>query len=214
MIRVVLIDDHWVVREGLEAVLEDATDMELVGTAEGGHEGVRVVAATEPDIVLMDLSMPKGNGVPAIAEIAKQHPKTRIVVLTMFGEKGSILTALEAGASGFLLKDSSPAEVLEAIRQASAGHSPLDPRAASAVISALRSDGQSRSNHELSERELEVLGLVAQGLLNKQIARQLGIAESTVKAHLTQIYSRIGVSDRLQATLWAQRNDISSPTTQ
>ncbi len=213
MIRVVLVDDHWVVREGLMAVLEEAEGMKLVGTAEGGHEGVEVVADTKPDVVLMDLSMPKGNGVPAIAEITKHHPATRVVVLTMFGEEGSILAALEAGASGFLLKDSSPSEVVDAIRSADAGHSPLDPRAASAVISALRTDSSLPTQHELSQRELEVLSLVAQGLLNKQIARQLGIAEATVKAHLTQIYSRIGVSDRLQATLWAQRNGIGGPTT-
>ncbi len=208
MIRVVLVDDHWVIRQGLEAVLEEAIDMELVGIADSGPEGVRVVASVEPDVVLMDLSMPKGNGEPAIRKIAAGQPDAQIIVLTMFGEESRILAALEAGASGFLLKDSSPDQVLEAVRQAAAGHSPLDPRAASAVISALRTDTHSPTQEDLSTRELEVLDLVAKGLQNKQIARALSIAESTVKAHLTQIYGRIGVSDRLQATLWAQRNDI------
>jgi len=202
MIRVVVADDHSVVREGLAQLLSTAADVELVGAAANGSEAVDVVERERPDVVLMDLSMPEVDGAEATRRILAADPTARVVVLTSFADDRHILEALQAGAIGYVLKHAEPDELLGAIRAAAAGDAPLDPKAARVLLESKRV----RPDQQLSSREVEVLRLVAAGLANKQIARRLGIAERTVKAHLTNIFTRIDVTDRTQAALWAERN--------
>ncbi len=202
MIRVLIADDHQVVRSGLEQLLATADDIELAGMAADGAEAIEQAAALAPDIVLMDLSMPGTDGIEATRAITAAGGATQVVVLTSFSDKQRILDALDAGAAGYVLKHAEPDELLDAIRAAHEGGSPLDPKAARVLLDRQRTS--SASPTKMSEREQEVLRLVAAGLPNKTIARQLGIAERTVKAHLTSIFQRIGVTDRTQAALWAR----------
>jgi DNA-binding NarL/FixJ family response regulator len=207
VIRVLLAEDHAVVRKGLERLLETADDLEVVGAAADGEQAVALAGELEPDVVLMDLEMPRLGGIEATRQIAARATAARVVVLTSFSHEERILDALDAGAIGYLLKDAEPDELLRGIRAAAEGESPLHPRAASAVLEAR---GRRRPGAELSERQRTILVLVAEGKQNKHIARALGISEKTVKAHLTSIYQALGVTDRTQAALWAQRNRITS----
>ncbi len=202
MIRVLIADDHQVVRSGLEQLLATADDIELVAMAANGAEAVDLVAEHHPDIVLMDLSMPELDGVAATRTIVAAGGSTQVVVLTSFSDRQRILDALDAGAAGYVLKHAEPDELLEAIRAAHDGGAPLDPKAARVVLDRQRASAGSPA--KMSDREVEVLRLVAAGMANKNIARKLGIAERTVKAHLTNIFQRIGVTDRTQAALWAR----------
>ncbi|MDH4147838.1 MAG: response regulator transcription factor [Acidimicrobiia bacterium] len=204
MIRVLVVDDHVIVRNGLEQLLETVADIELVGTAGDGEEALRQVKRLQPDVVLMDLSMPVMDGVQATQRIATAHPDVAVVILTSFGDQTRILDAVNAGAVGYLLKHADPEEILNGIRAAYEGGSPLDPKAARVVLTSRRTAGTA----QLTEREQEVLQLLSEGLPNKTIARRLGITERTVKAHLTSIFQRLGVTDRTQAALWA-RNHLS-----
>ena len=210
-IRVVLVDDHAVVRSGLALLLGVAEDIEVVGEARDGQEALAVVAATGPDVVLMDLQMPGLDGVAATREITAAG-SAQVLVLTSYSDTGRILAALDAGAVGYLLKDVEPQALLDGIRAVVRGDSPLHPRAARELVAARRGDSApaARSDSvtpaDLTQREREVLGWVRAGLGNKQIARRLGISERTVKAHLTSAFQRIGVSDRTQAALWAERH--------
>lgn len=199
MIRVAVADDHAIVRQGLERLFSTADDFELVGTASSGPEAVELVARDAPDVILMDLSMPGGDGVAATRAIVISGSPTRVVVLTSFGEESRIMDALNAGAHGYLLKHIDPDDLLAAIRSAAAGDAPLDPRAGRVLLEQRRVSAQPSG---LTDREMEVLTLVSQGLANKQIARRLEISERTVKAHLTSVFQRIGVTDRVQAALW------------
>ncbi len=203
MIRVLIVDDHRVVRLGLEALLDETDDLELVGWAGDGEEAVRLAAALKPDVVLMDLNMPTTDGVEATRQIVSNNAGVNIVVLTSFSDRERVLAAIDAGAIGYQLKDADTRTLLESIRNAADGHSPLDPRVATEVL-ASRARG-SQDVTQLTDREEDVLRLVGDGLLNKQIARQLGISESTVKSHLTRVFQTIGVQDRTQAALWYQR---------
>jgi DNA-binding NarL/FixJ family response regulator len=203
VIRVLVVDDHAIVRDGLERLLNGADGIEVVGTATDGVEVSDAVGANAPDVVLMDLSMPVVDGVEATRRLTKDHPDVKVVVLTTFADQRRILDALEAGASGYLLKDAEPDEVIAAIRTVVDGGAPLDPKAARVLLDAQR---QSKPGRELSGREREVLDLLATGLANKHIARRLGITERTVKAHLTSIFQQLGVTDRTQAALWAQEH--------
>ena len=200
MIRVLIVDDHAVVRSGLEQFLATTGDIEVVGMAADGLEAIQVTAASKPDVVVMDLSMPKLDGVEATRQISAAHPSSRVLVLTSFSDRTRIMDALSAGADGYLLKHSDPEEIAAAIRSVHTGDAPLDPKAARALLESRRTATESAS---LTDRERQVLDLVRQGLANKQIARRLGISERTVKAHLTSVYSSLGVSDRTQAALWA-----------
>ena len=201
MIRVVIVDDHAVVRSGLEQFLATTGDILVVGVAADGLEAIEVTAATEPDVVVMDLSMPNLDGVEATRRIAADDAASRVLVLTSFSDRTRIMDALSAGADGYLLKHSDPEEIAAAIRSVHSGDAPLDPKAARALLESRRTATESGS---LTDRERQVLDLVRQGLANKQIARHLGIAERTVKAHLTNIFGRIGGTDRTQAALWAR----------
>jgi len=208
VIRVLLVDDHAVVRHGLKQLLATDAEIEVVGMAADGEEAVDLVRRHRPDVVLMDLAMPGLDGIGATRSIVGEHPDVRVVVLTSFGDESRIIAALDAGAQGYLLKHTEPDALVEAVRSANAGLAPLDPRAGRALLNRQR-ERQIRA--ELSQREREVLELVTQGLANKQIARRVGISERTVKAHLTNIFQRIGVTDRTQAALWARANLDQDP---
>jgi DNA-binding NarL/FixJ family response regulator len=201
--EVLLVDDHQLVRSGLASLLSTTDDLRVVGEAADGHQAVRLVEELTPDVVLMDLSMPGMDGVRATREVLAVRPSTAVVVLTSFADQRRVADALAAGAIGYLLKDCEPQEVLAGVRAAAAGHAPIDPRVARALLPG----GAGRGPAELlSQRELEVLRLVSQGLANKQIGRRLGISERTVKVHLGNVFKRIGVSDRTSAALWARDN--------
>jgi DNA-binding NarL/FixJ family response regulator len=202
MIRVLIVDDHAIVRTGLAQLLDTTDDLELAGATGDGEEAVALAAELKPDVVLMDLSMPGTDGVTATARIVAQDPTAHVLVLTSFSDQARILDALQAGAEGYLLKHSEPEVILAGIREVVAGGSPLDPKAARVLLTNRRSPGPEL---KLTGREQEVLGMIADGLPNKLIARRMGISERTVKAHLTNIYQRLGVTDRTQAALWAQR---------
>jgi DNA-binding NarL/FixJ family response regulator len=205
MIRVLLADDHGLVREGLSRLLGSVEDIEVVATAVDGPDAVRLADEHRPDVILMDLRMPGMDGSEATRRVLKNDPAPQVVILTSFSERDEILTALDAGAIGYLLKDAEPDELIRGIRAAAHGESPLAPRAARTLIGS-RSGAP---NHPLSDREREVLQLVTRGLSNKLIARELGISEKTVKAHLTTIFQRINVTDRVQAAMWARDHDIA-----
>lgn len=200
MIRVVIVDDHAVVRSGLERLLTTAEDIVVAGAAADGREAIDLVDRLEPDVVMMDLSMPRLDGVAATQQIMAAHPDTAVVVLTSFSDTARITAALRAGAVGYQLKDAAPDELIAAVRAAAAGGAPLDPRAARVLLD------RHAPAITLSSREVEVLRLVTSGLANKQIGRKLGITERTVKAHLTSIFAQIGVTDRTQAALWARQH--------
>jgi DNA-binding NarL/FixJ family response regulator len=209
VIRLLLVEDHPVVRVGLERLLANEQDIEIVGTAENGADAVELAEKVRPDVVLMDLSMPVMDGVEATRRIVKTHGgAVRVLVLTSFSDRNEIIAALDSGASGYLLKDAEPHELLAGVRAAARGDSPLAPKAAREVLS-LRAEERTGTGSELSARELDVLRLVAQGLPNKRIARELEISEKTVKAHLTNIFQRIGVTDRTQAALWAKDHRLA-----
>jgi DNA-binding NarL/FixJ family response regulator len=203
MIRVLIVDDHAVVRRGLAQLLATTDDLILAGEAADGEIAIPMAAELKPDVVLMDLSMPNLDGIQAITRILAAEPGTHILVLTSFSDQNQILDALQAGAEGYLLKHAEPETILSGIREVVAGGSPLDPKAARVLLTSRRSPRA--GGPSLSERESEVLRLVGEGLPNKSIARRLGITERTVKAHLTSVYQQLGVTDRTQAALWAQR---------
>jgi DNA-binding NarL/FixJ family response regulator len=206
MIRILIAEDNALVREGLQQLLGTTGDLQVVATAGDGGQAISLVATCEPDVVLMDLEMPGVDGVAATRAIVDSGNAARIVILTSFSHHERVLDALDAGAVGYLLKDAPPDELMRGVRAAARGESPLDPRAASAVLA---SRAGRRPADELSERQLDVLALVAEGKQNKHIARELEISEKTVKAHLTAIFHTLGVTDRTQAALWAQRNRIT-----
>ncbi|PZS20220.1 MAG: DNA-binding response regulator [Pseudonocardiales bacterium] len=201
MIRVLLVDDHRLVRAGLTSLLGAAADVEVVGEAPDGARALELAAAVDADVVLMDLSMPVMDGVDATRKLLADHPQLRVVILTSFSDQGRVRDALAAGAIGYILKDCMPDELLAAVRSAARGHAPLDPRVAGALLPARSSPAD-----ELSDRELQVLRLASQGMANKQIGRALGIAERTVKVHLGSVFRRIGVGDRTSAALWAREH--------
>ena len=205
MIRVLLADDHGVIRDGLGRLIGGLEDVELVGTASDGAEAIERAKQLEPDVVVMDLDMPRVDGIEATRRILADHPGANVLVLTAFSDRARILGALEAGACGYLLKDAASEDVADGIRAAARGESPLDPRAARTVLSA-RAEPDPLAG--LSEREREVLDLLVEGLPNKLIARRLEISEKTVKSHLTRIFRELDVTDRTQAALWAERRGL------
>jgi DNA-binding NarL/FixJ family response regulator len=207
MIRVVIADDHGVIRDGLGKLIAAYDDIKVVGVAADGEEAVQRCLEACPDVVLMDLHMPRVDGIEATRRIMAELPGTAILILTSFSDRRQILGALDAGASGYLLKDTASDEVAEGIRSAARGEAPLDPRAARTVLSARAAPDPLAG---LSEREREVLALLVEGLPNKLIARRLEITDKTVKSHLTRVFRVIGVTDRTQAALWAQRHGIET----
>ena len=203
MIRVLIVDDHAIVRTGLRLLLESAEDMEVVAAAGDGVEAIVLAESHPVDVALMDLSMPQMNGVEATRRLTARYPEIKVIVLTSFSDQHQILAALDAGATGYLLKDARPDEILAGIRAVFSGQAPLHPKAARVLLDAQKA---SQPAGRLSAREREVLALVGHGLANKQIARRLGITERTVKAHLTSVFQQLGVTDRTQAALWAHEH--------
>jgi DNA-binding NarL/FixJ family response regulator len=203
VIRVLVAEDHAVVRSGLLQLLGNLDEMDVVGAAKGGEEAVALAGEHKPDVVLMDLEMPGMDGIEATRRIRDADTNINVVVLTAFSDRTRILDAIDAGAVGYLLKDAEPDELVRGLQAAARGESPLAPEAAQALVAAR---AEQQSEPELTPREREVLALLADGLPNKLIARRLDISEKTVKAHLTSIFQRIGVSDRTQAALWAERH--------
>ena len=198
MIRVLVVDDHAVVREGLELLLGRFDGIECVATAADGAEAVAMATELAPDVVLMDLSMPVMDGVEATRALTAGVGDAAVLVLTTFADRQHVIDAVDAGAVGYLLKDSGPDVLEEGIRAAARGESPLDPKVAGALVQARR---ERRPDVALTAREREVLLLVGDGMANKNIARRLGISEKTVKSHLTSVFSELDVGDRVQAAL-------------
>jgi DNA-binding NarL/FixJ family response regulator len=199
-VRVLLVDDHPVVRAGLRGMLAAEDGIEVVGEAGSGAEAVATAAALTPDVVLMDLRMPGVDGVTATGRILAVNPSVRVVVLTTYETDADILRAVEAGASGYLLKDASPADLNRAVRAAVRGETVLAPSVAARLVSTVRRPGPAPT---LSARELEVLRLVGKGLTNADIGRELFISEATVKTHLLRMFHKLGVSDRTAAVTTA-----------
>ncbi|MEZ5215276.1 MAG: response regulator transcription factor [Ilumatobacteraceae bacterium] len=201
-IRVLVVDDHLIVRTGLEQLLGTSDRVQVVGFASDGAAAVTAVETLEPDVVLMDLSMPVMDGVEATRRICELGIGTKVVILTSFSEQQRVLAALEAGAEGYVLKHADPEQILSAIDAVARGGAPIDPQVARVLLDTRRL-APTADRTVLTERESEVLRLVHAGMANKQIARRLAISERTVKAHLTKIFQALGVSDRTQAALWA-----------
>jgi NarL family two-component system response regulator LiaR len=205
LIRVLVADDHTVVRRGLCSLLIPRNGMEVIGEAGDGVEAIELAHSLQPDVILMDMVMPRLNGPEAIVEIKKENPDARILVLTSFGEDVRVSAAIRAGALGYLLKDSSPDELFHAIREVAKGNLSLPPQVAMKLMQDLQKPKLDRMPPEtaLTERELDVLGGIAQGLSNQEIGRQLMISEATVRSHVSSLLSKLGVTNRTQAALYA-----------
>ncbi|MEV6696447.1 MULTISPECIES: response regulator transcription factor [unclassified Streptomyces] len=207
LISLLIVDDHPVVRDGLRGMFESAGDFTVLGEASNGVEAVELTARLDPDVVLMDLRMPGGNGVDAIKELARRGARSRVLVLTTYDTDSDTLPAIEAGATGYLLKDAPREELFTAVRAAADGRTVLSPAVASRLVTAVRTPA-APADEPLSAREREVLALVAKGTSNKEIARVLFISEATVKTHLTHVYGKLGVKDRAAAVAVAYDRKI------
>jgi len=205
-IRVLLVDDHTVVRQGLRMVMSLEDDLEVVGEAANGREAVEAVAHDAPDVVLMDLLMPVMNGVEAIRAIKAAHPEIEAVALTSVLEDRLVIDAVEAGAAGYLLKETGPDALFEAIRAAARGEVRLDPRAQKRLVREVRTPEMRES---LTPRETDTLRLIAKGLANKDIAHELGVSEVTVKTHVSNVLSKLGLQSRTQAALFALKEGLT-----
>jgi DNA-binding NarL/FixJ family response regulator len=209
MIRVLVVDDHPVVRQGLVSVLEDESDFVVVGTAGAADEALALVRRERPDVVLLDLELPGQDGVQAIPNLLAATPPPRILVFTAYDTDDRVLGTLEAGAAGYLLKGAPAEEIVRAVRAVHGGDSYLTPRVAAKLVTRMRAPGSAAP--ALSAREREVLRLVAGGQSNKQIARALGIAERTVKFHVTSIFQKLGADNRAQAVALAAQRGLLDP---
>ena len=208
-IRVLIVDDHAVVREGLRTFLELQDGIEIAGEAADGREAVTRAVALKPDVILMDLMMPRGDGVTAMRALRARVPRSRVIVLTSFSDEQRLMPALEAGAHGYLLKDAEPSELARAVRAAHAGEAVIDPTVAQRLLSTLAGPRPAAAGGKsLTPREREVLELIAVGASNKRIALELGIAQKTVKTHVGHVLAKLGVSDRTQAALLAVRHGL------
>lgn len=203
MIRVLIVDDHSMVRAGLLQLLSSQPDIVVVGTAANGREAVDLVKLDPPDVVLMDLVMPVMDGLAATAALVRMFPRLPVIVLSTFQDSERVKQALTAGAVGYLLKDVEPEVLVAGIRSAIDGGAPLSPRVAAQLLKDNRADD---TLARLAPRERQILGLIAEGNSNKQIARLLGITEATVKSHCGRLFQHLGVTDRTQAAVWATRH--------
>ncbi|WPP29046.1 response regulator transcription factor [Streptomyces sp. CL7] len=208
-IKVLLVDDHQVVRRGLRTFLEVQDDIEVVGEAADGAEGVALAGELQPDVVLMDVKMPGMDGVEALRRLRELDHRARVLVVTSFTEQRTVIPALRAGAAGYVYKDIDPDALAGAIRSVHAGHVLLQPEVAGALLSQEESGSGAGRAGSLTEREREVLGLIAEGRANREIARALVLSEKTVKTHVSNILMKLDLADRTQAALWAVRHGIS-----
>jgi len=210
-IRVLVVDDHAIIRKGVKAVLDLVPDIDLVGEAENGKQALKIDLDLQPDVILMDLMMPEMDGIACIREIKAQRPEARILVLTNFAGEDMIFPAIKAGAMGYHLKDSSPEALAEAIREVFRGEPSLHPLIAKRVLEELHAPPEGQEIYEsLTRRELEVLSLIAQGLENREIAKQLVVSEATVRTHVSNILSKLHLASRTQAALYALREGLAS----
>jgi NarL family two-component system response regulator LiaR len=208
-IRILIADDHAVVRHGLRALIATEPDLELVGEAVDGVDAVEQTARLRPDVILMDMAMPRKTGLEAIYDIKRDDPHARILVLTSFAEDEQVFPAIKAGATGYLLKDTAPRELLQAIRDVHCGEVSLHPTIARKLVGELkRPPNLPPAEEQLTEREVQVLALVARGLANKEIADQLFIGERTVRTHISNILGKLHLANRTQAALYAQREGL------
>jgi len=209
-IRILIVDDHAIVREGQRALIDTEPGMEVVGEAKDGFEAVEIAGTLQPDVILLDLHMPRKDGIEAIGEIKANNPEIRILVLTSFTEDEKVYAAIKAGAMGYLLKDSSPHEILTAIRKVDQGETSMTPSIANKLMSELQRDTNlSPTEDPLTEREVEILKLVATGMPNQEIAEKLVISERTVRTHVTNILSKLHLANRTQAALYALREGLT-----
>ena len=208
-IRVLIIDDHGVVREGLRAYLELEPDIQVIGEARDGQEGVERAQELQPDVVLMDLVMPRMDGVEATAAIKQHHPEAHVIVLTSFVDDDRVVPAIKAGATSYLLKDVAAADLARAIRGARAGQAQLHPEVARRLMQTVTTPRKLEAVTQLTDREREVLRLLAEGRSNKEIARSLVVSERTVKGHVSNILGKLGLQDRTQAALYAVRHGLA-----
>jgi DNA-binding NarL/FixJ family response regulator len=209
VIRVLIADDHAVVRHGLRTFLDLQDEIDVVGEAEDGEQAVRAVEELAPDVVLMDLVMPSVDGIEAIRQIRERRPATRVIALTSFLDDDKLFPAVRAGAAGYLLKDVQPNELVAAIRTVHAGESLLHPAAATRLMARVANEGERPDPASLlTPREREVLVLIARGSPNKLIARDLGVSEKTVKTHVSNLLGKLGLTDRTQAALFAVREGL------
>ena len=208
-IRVLIVDDHAVVREGLRSFLTLQDGIEVAGEAADGEEALEIADQLRPDVILMDLVMPRLDGLAAMRALRERLPGARVIVLTSFLDDDKLLPALRSGAAGYLLKNAQPQELVRAIRAAQAGEALIDPVVAARLVETLAADGEVEPLERLTPREREVLVLIAQGFANKRIARELGVSEKTVKAHVGHVLAKLGVSDRTQAAVVAVRAGLA-----
>ena len=204
-IRVLIADDHAVLREGLRSFLELQDGIEIVGDAADGAEAVELAERLRPAVVLMDLVMPKLDGVEAMRALRERVPETRVIILTSYIDDERLLPAIRAGAAGYLLKNAEPQELARAIRTADAGEALIDPSVAARLVERLANDESHDGFENLTAREPEVLELIGRAFSNKRIAAELGVAEKTVKTHVTHVLGKLGVADRTQAALYAAK---------
>ncbi|UCF60838.1 MAG: response regulator transcription factor [Anaerolineaceae bacterium] len=210
VIRLLIADDHAIVREGLQALIDTEPGMELVGEAQDGVEVVEMARSLNPDVILLDLVMPRVDGLEAISDIKQADPEARILVLTSFDEDEKVFTAIKSGAQGYLLKDASPQELLRAIRDVHQGEPSIHPTIAHKLMRELQRESELPPTEDpLTERELEVLKLVARGLPNQEIAETLVLSERTVRTHVSNILSKLHLANRTQAALYALREGLA-----
>ena len=209
-IRVLVIDDHAIVRKGICALLATEPDIEVVGEAQDGREAVATAKQLQPDVILMDLVMPELDGLEATRRILAAQPEVRVLVLTSFTGDDKVFPAIRAGAQGYLLKDSSPDELIQAIHQVYRGESSLDPSVARRVLQEFSQPSSRSETDPLTEREAEVLQLVAQGCSNRDISEHLGISNATVRSHMSSILAKLKLSSRTQAAIYALRQGLAS----
>jgi len=210
-VRVLVVDDHAIIRKGIRAVLEIVPDIELIGEAENGLQAIRLDRELQPDVILMDLMMPEMDGITCIRQIKDQRSAARILVLTNFAGEDMIFPAIKAGAVGYHLKDSSPETLIDAIRQVSQGVASLHPSIAKKLLDELQhTDRQLHSDEPLTQREVEILRLIAQGYENRDIAEKLVISEATVRTHVSNILGKLHLASRTQAALYALREGLAT----
>ena len=207
-IRVMIVDDHSVVRKGIEMLLSTEPSIKIVGEAANGQEAVDKAKDLQPDVIVMDLVMPEGGGITAIAAIKGRMPNTRILVLTTFGDEASVTAAMQAGADGYLLKDAGGEALLNAIQAVHRGDVPLDPHVARHLVRGTATGRDTPGGVHLTRREMDVLRLVAGGLSNRQVAKDLGLSAGTVKVHVSNILGKLNVSTRTEAAVWAVQTGL------
>src|SRR5512136_921292 len=218
-IRVLLVDDHAVVRQGLRMFIEMQNDMEVIGEGINGIEAVELAAGLNPDVILLDLIMPGMDGVEATRKILSSAPQSRVLILTSFGEDDKVFPAIRAGAQGYLLKDIQPRDLVQAIRETHQGKAQLHPEVARRLMAAVAGDAPGKPApspalpkelQELTEREREVLDLIARGLTNREIAGKMVVSEKTVKTHVSNLLDKLGLEDRTRAAIWALKHGLGS----